>query len=438
MYLPEYVKYAIEKLERQGFSAYAVGGCVRDSLLGKEPFDYDITTSATPEETKAVFQNEQIIETGIKHGTVTVLIEHRPLEITTFRLDLGYEDNRHPTGVLFTRSLQEDLARRDFTVNAMSYSEKTGVIDIFGGQSDLEHGIIRTVGSADTRFGEDALRIMRALRFASVLGFSIEEETANSIHNNKNLLKNVSAERLSSELVKLLCGKGAASVLKEYIDVLSVIIPELSVLKGYEQHHFRHHLDLLGHTAAVLENTPVEPVLRLSALFHDTGKPYCQSFDESGSAHYYGHAQKSTEIASKALSVLKFDTATREAVAELVLRHEERFSAEPKSIKRMLNKLGTERFEQLLSLMQADEHGKAAEYRLPDSDFLNYRKIAAEIIAEKQCFSLKDLAVSGKDLIELGYKPSPEMGKILDNLLDAVIEGEIPNEKAALIERLHL
>ncbi len=436
MFLPSYVKYALEKLEHAGFCAYAVGGCVRDSLLGKEPFDFDITTSALPEETKTVFAGEHIIETGIKHGTVTVLIEHHPLEITTFRVDLGYSDNRHPSSVAFTPSLKEDLARRDFTVNAMAYSEKSGIVDIFGGKSDLEHGIIRAVGDPSTRFNEDALRIMRALRFASVLGFSIEEKTSAAVHENKNLLENVSVERLSCELVKLLCGKAADAVLKEYSDVISVMIPELSVLKGYRQHHFRHDLDLLEHTAAVLMKTPPNQILRLAALFHDMGKPLCRSFDENGTAHYYGHAQKSAEIANNRLFVLKLDSQTRENVTELVLHHEDHFPAEPKCVKRMLNKLGEQRYFELLELMSADEHGKAEKYRMPDGEFMKYREIAEKIIAEKECFSLKELAVKGSDLIEIGYKPSPEMGKALTELLEAVMDGEVPNEREALLKRL--
>ncbi len=436
MHLPGYVEYAIKKLEHRGFEAYAVGGSVRDSLLGKTPFDYDITTSALPLETKEVFKNEHSFDTGIKHGTVTVLIEGKPLEITTFRIDLGYEDNRHPKEVAFTRSLKEDLARRDFTVNAMAYSEKTGLIDIFGGKSDLEHRIIRAVGEPDIRFNEDALRIMRALRFSSVLGFEIEEKTALSIHKNKELLKNVSAERLASEFVKLVCGKNAAAVLNEYIDVLSVIIPELSVLKGFDQHHFRHDKDLLGHILAVLSSTKPVPVMRLAALFHDIAKPVCMEIDENGTGHFYSHAQKGAKIAEEILSRLKFDSETKEAVTELILHHEDRFPPDRKSIKHKLNKLGKERFEALLALMQADEHGKAEEYRLSDFEFEKYRQIEQEIIESGECFSLKDLAVNGRDLIEAGIAPSPKMGEILDMLLEKVIEGEVPNEKNELLKCL--
>ena len=424
---------AIQMLEKAGFEAYAVGGCVRDSLLGKNPTDFDITTSAKPEETKAVFKNEHVIETGIKHGTVTVLMEGEPLEITTFRIDKNYSDNRHPKEVEFTRSLSEDLARRDFTVNALAFNEKTGVTDLFGGVFDLEHGIIRAVGEPEKRFNEDALRIMRALRFASVLGFEIEEKTASSLSENAVLLKNVSAERLFSEIEKLLCGKNAAKILREHPAPFFEIIPELSVLKGFEQHHFRHDKDAFEHTLAVLENVPPERNLRLAALFHDIAKPLCQSFDETGTAHYYGHAQKSAEIAETVLRRLKADSETIKTVSELVRRHEDRFEPSKKSVKRLLGKTNPEFFEMLLSLMEADEMGKRAEFRFPKDVFDEFHRLSAEIVEKEECFSLKNLAVSGADLISAGFEPGPEMGKILENLLEKVIEGEIPNEKAKLL-----
>lgn len=424
---------AIFMLEKAGFKAYAVGGCVRDFLLGKKPTDFDITTSALPEETKAVFKNEHVIETGIKHGTVTVLMAGEPLEITAFRIDKNYSDNRHPKEVLFTRSLSEDLSRRDFTINALAFSQKTGITDLFGGVSDLEHGIIRTVGNPDKRFGEDALRIMRALRFAAVLGFEIEEKTALSIKKNCALLKNISAERVFSELSKLLCGKDARRVIFEHPEPFFEIIPELSVLKGFEQHHFRHNLDAFEHTLAVLENVPPKQNLRFGALFHDIAKPLCRTFDESGTAHYYGHAQKSAEIAEAVLKRLKADSETVKTVSELVRRHEDRFKPEPKAIKRLLGKTNPEFFDDLLLLMEADEMGKREEFRLSHSEFEKFRKIKAEIIEKEECFSLKNLAVNGADLISEGFEPGPEMGKILETLLEKVIEDEIPNEKKALL-----
>lgn len=433
MYLPEEVKKVISMLGGAGFEAYAVGGCVRDSLLGKNPTDYDVTTSASPEEMKEVFKNEHLIETGIKHGTVTVLMNGNPMEITAFRIEKGYSDRRHPEKVEFTRSLAEDLARRDFTVNSLAYSEKTGIIDLFGGISDLEHEIIRCVGDPDKRFGEDALRIMRALRFSSVLGFEIEKETAASIERNSGFLKEVSAERLFSEFSRLLCGKNAAKVLLEHPTPFFEIIPELSVLKGFDQRHFRHHLDAFEHTLGVIENVPPALELRLAALFHDISKPICVSVDETGTAHYYGHAQKSAEIAEAVLRRLKSDSETIKKVCELVRRHEDRFEPDPKAVKRLLGKIGPEGYDKLLLLMQADDSAKRPEYRLPDSVFDEFRKIAREITEKNECFSLKDLAVNGADLISAGFEPGPEMGKILEILLEKVIEGEIPNEKEKLL-----
>ena len=423
-------------LESAGFEAYAVGGCVRDSLLGKVPTDYDVTSSAAPDEMKTVFKNEHVIETGIKHGTLTVLINKNPIEITAFRVDKEYLDNRHPSKVEFTRSLKEDLARRDFTVNALAYSEKTGIVDLFGGAFDLEKGIIRCIGDPEKRFDEDALRIMRGLRFASVLGFEIEEKTSAAIKEKRELLKNVSAERLSSELIKLLCGKNAAKILLEYSDVLSVFIPELSALKGFEQHHFRHDKDVLGHTAAVIDNIPPKPVLRLAAFFHDIAKPDSFSIDESKTGHFYGHAPLGAEKAEAILSRLRFDNETKKSVCELIRHHEDRFEPSPKAIKRVLGKIGPSLYDDLLTLMYADDLGKKPEYQNPKSFYDEYRLIAKKIVEEGECFSLKELTVGGSDLISLGISPGPEMGRILNALLEKVINGELSNEKEKLIEEI--
>ena len=293
--------------------------------------------------------------------------------------------------------------------------------------------MIRAVGEPEKRFNEDALRIMRALRFASVLGFKIEEKTASSLSENAALLKNVSAERLLSELEKLLCGKNAAKIIREHPKPFFGMIPELSVLKGFDQHHFRHDKDAFEHTLAVLENVPPEKTLRLAALFHDIAKPLCQSFDETGTAHYYGHAQKSAEIAEAVLRRLKADSETIKTVSELVRRHEDRFEPSKKAVKRLLGKTSPEFFEKLLSLMEADEMGKRAEFRFPKDVFNEFRRLAAEIVEKEECFSLKNLAVSGEDLISAGFEPGKKMGAILETLLEKVIEGEIPNEKEKLL-----
>lgn len=427
----------IRMLEHAGFSAYAVGGCVRDSLLGKKPFDYDVATSALPEETKAVFKNEHVIETGIKHGTVTVLMDGEPFEITTFRIDSDYSDNRHPEKVTFTRTLSEDLSRRDFTVNALAFGRKEGIIDLFGGISDLEHGIIRTVGEADRRFSEDALRIMRALRFSSDLGFEIEKNTAESLERNRELLLNISPERFFSEFIKLICGKSAAKVLSEHGDAVAVLIPELLPLMGFDQHHFRHHLDVFEHSLAVLENVPPVPVLRLAALFHDIAKPACFSIDETGTGHFFGHASLGAEMTDKILMRLRCDSGTKKSVCELIRRHEDRFEPTPKAVKRLFSKIGPETFENLLLLMEADEQGKREEFRLSPDVFSEFRRISAGIIEKGECFSLRDLAIGGNELMEFGMTPGPEIGKTLDFLLEKVISGEVSNEKSELIRLFH-
>ena len=318
MELPKEVKNAIGRLEAAGYEAFAVGGCVRDSLLGNEPGDYDLTTAAKPEETKRVFQGEKIVETGIKHGTVTVILGETPLEITTFRVESEYRDNRRPERVEFTKSIEEDLARRDFTMNALAYSESRGIVDPFGGEADIKAGIIRAVGDPEKRFREDALRIMRALRFASALGFEIEPETEKALLENRALLLNVSAERLSEELLKLLCGQNVRRVLMKYTDVLGVILPELLPMKGFSQQNPHHVYDVLEHSAAAAEKVPPRPALRLGALLHDVGKPRCFTIDENGVGHFYGHAEISAQMAEEILGRLRLDSAAKKEVVSLV------------------------------------------------------------------------------------------------------------------------
>ena len=287
--LPAQVNTALARLHDAGYEAYIVGGCVRDRIMGREPKDYDITTSALPEQTAAVFAGERIIETGMKHGTVTVLLDGEPLEITTFRIDGTYSDSRHPDAVTFTPSLREDLARRDFTMNAMAYSSETGLVDPFGGQADIAAKYIRCVGDPDLRFREDALRILRALRFSSVLGFPIEPETDGAARYLCLLLKKISAERVFSELKQLLCGPDVRRVLLDYAGVLGAVLPEILPMQGFDQRNPHHCYDILEHTAAAVEAMPPEPALRLAALLHDVGKPECFFTDEDGVGHFYGH-----------------------------------------------------------------------------------------------------------------------------------------------------
>ena len=291
--LPQGARYVMARLEESGYQAYAVGGCVRDSLLGRAPKDWDICTDALPEDMQRIFRCDHLIETGLKHGTLTVMKGGEPYEVTTFRVDGEYTDHRHPDGVHFVTEVREDLARRDFTVNAMAWNPKTGVVDAFGGREDLARGVIRCVGDAETRFGEDALRIMRALRFASVYGFAIEEETARAIHRLKDTLQDVAAERIRVELAKLLCGQGAGQILREYSDVLFAILPQLAAMHGFDQHTPYHAYDVWEHTVRAVESVPANEVLRLTMLLHDSGKPAAFTVDENGVGHAHGHQMES-------------------------------------------------------------------------------------------------------------------------------------------------
>ncbi len=433
IYLPDEVKIALDNITKNGFEAYIVGGCVRDSLLGDVPKDYDITTSAEPSEVKKIFKNYRVIETGIKHGTVTVLIHGVPLEITTFRIDSEYSDNRHPENVTFTKSLEEDTARRDFTMNAIAYDEEHGICDFYGGEEDIKNRIIRCVGDADKRFSEDALRIMRAIRFSSVLGFDIEENTKNAVFRNKELLRNISSERIASEFVKLLCGKNVKNVLIEYIDVIGVVIPEALPMKGFDQKNIHHIYDVLTHTAVAVENTDPEPVLRLAAFFHDIGKPKC-FFMKDGQGHFYGHANIGAEMTEKILSRLKFDNLTKATVTKLVKIHDVQIEENESAVKRSLGKNTPEMFFTLLKIKRADTLAQSpiCFSRLEYLDRIE--KIANEILNAKSCFSLKDMEIGGNDLIALGVKPGRKMGDILKNLLEEVISGNLPNEKEKLLE----
>lgn len=433
--VPKQVNEVLKALEEAGFEGYIVGGCVRDSIMGKTPKDYDVTTSALPEETMRVFKDYHVIETGLKHGTVTVMVDGEPIEITTYRIDENYVDNRHPESVRFTRSLEEDMARRDFTMNAIAYNPGRGIVDCCGGIEDIKRGVIRAVGDGNKRFEEDALRIMRALRFSSETGFAIEEATIEAARNHKELLNNISAERIRVELVKLLCGKDVRRVLMEYTDILAIILPELAEMKGFDQCNGYHIYDVLEHTAVAVENTPAEPVLRLSALLHDTGKPETFFEDCSGVGHFYGHNLASKRIAGELLEKLKFDNDTKERVILLVDKHDLQIKADVKAVKRALNKLGEENFYDLIKLARADNRAQNPILAKRQEHYDNLVSIAGEIIAAEECFSLKHLAVNGRDLMEIGFSQGPVIGEVLEKLLDAVISEEIENKKEELLKK---
>lgn len=452
-------KVILEALEKAGYEAYFVGGCVRDALmLAKteetlsETFsigDVDITTNALPEQTKEAFAGYRVIETGIKHGTVTVMLPGEicdeqavTVEITTYRSDGTYSDSRHPDQVEFVRSLKEDLARRDFTVNAMACSTRGELIDPYGGQEDLAAKKLRTVGDPDKRFKEDALRIMRGLRFASVLGFEIEEKTAAAMLRNSGLLANVSAERIFVEFKKLLSGNNAGDVLRKYVDVLEPILPELAAMKGFEQHNSYHKYDVLEHCIRAMETVRTNPenhqYMKMAVLFHDMGKPDTYFMDDKGVGHFYGHPKKSEELARRVLGRLKADKATVERIAVLVKYHDLLFDKDERLLKRWMNKLGADVLQEILEIKLADNIGTGNMSDELGQKFTDIRDMMADIIAQQQCFSLKDLAVKGDDLIAAGMKPGPEVGDMLQQLLDDVIEEECENEKEALMARLSI
>lgn len=436
MDMPKNVDTAINLLQSAGFEAYAVGGCVRDSLLGKTPNDWDITTSAKPEDMKSVFADFHCIDTGIKHGTVTVVIDGEPLEITTFRLDGEYEDNRHPKSVTFTSNLGADLGRRDFTVNAMAYSKKTGTVDLFGGQNDLKNKIIRCVGDPDRRFNEDALRILRALRFASALDFEIEEKTAQSLLKNRALLGNISEERIAKELLKLVCGKGAKRILTDFALVLFEILPELQPMYKNSHDNPHHCYDIYEHTLIAVESIDPEPTLRFAMLLHDCGKPAVKKFDENGVAHFYGHQRISAEISAQILARLKVSNKFRDEILFLVSNHDRwELYENTEKMPRYLSKFGLDGVLNLLKVMRADVLAQSPEYRYRLDQIADAEETAKNLAAQKPCLSLSELQINGRTLMDIGIPQGRKLGAVLAQLLDEVIDGVTKNTQEALTTR---
>lgn len=436
MDMPKNVDTAINLLQSAGFEAYAVGGCVRDSLLGKTPNDWDITTSAKPENMKSVFADFHCIDTGIKHGTVTVVIDGEPLEITTFRLDGEYEDNRHPKSVTFTSNLGADLGRRDFTVNAMAYSKMTGTVDLFGGQNDLKNKIIRCVGDPDRRFNEDALRILRALRFASALDFEIEEKTAQSLLKNCALLGNISEERIAKELLKLVCGKGAKRILTGFAPVLFEILPELQPMYKNSHDNPHHCYDIYEHTLIAVESIDPEPTLRFAMLLHDCGKPAVKKFDENGVAHFYGHQRISAEISAQILARLKVSNKFRDEILFLVSNHDRwELYENTEKMPRYLSKFGLDGVLKLLKVMRADVLAQSPEYRYRLDQIADAEEIAKNLAAQKPCLSLSELQINGRTLMDIGIPQGRKLGAVLAQLLDEVIDGVTKNTQEALTTR---
>lgn len=431
--IPADAKTILDKLNNAGFEAYVVGGCVRDSILGRVPGDWDICTNALPEQTMQVFEGFHVIPTGLQHGTVTVMINNNGYEITTYRIDGSYSDGRHPDSVSFTGNLKEDLARRDFTVNAMAYSEKDGIMDFYGGMDDIRNGIIRCVGNPQERFTEDALRIMRAVRFAAVLGFEIEENTANAmkeLHKNLDLVAN---ERINVEFNKMLGSNNPARFLDEYDYLFFHIIPELVLMKGCEQNNPYHIYDVWHHTLEVVKNTsPNNSILRLAALLHDSGKPHVYT-EADGVGHFYGHAEKSVEIAGKVMKRLKYSNEQISEVLTLVKYHDTPIVPTKKFVRRMLSKMERTTFEKLLCLSFADVMGQSGKNRAERLESISeVRQILAEFDAENECFSLKHLKIDGDDLIKMGVKQGRQIGEILNTLFALVLDEKLENEENAL------
>lgn len=420
--LPDKVKFIIDTLAGAGFEAYAVGGCVRDSLLGRTPGDWDITTSASPWQVKELFP--RTVDTGIKHGTVTVMEEKEGFEVTTYRIDGEYEDSRHPKEVTFTSSLEEDLKRRDFTINAMAYNEAQGLVDIFGGIRDIERKVIRCVGSPTHRFTEDALRMMRAVRFAAQLGFTIEEGTRAAISELSANLAGISAERIQTELVKLLLSSHPEEMRAVYETGMSrIFLPEFDRMMETPQNNLFHCYNVGEHTIAALMNCRSDKVLRLTMLLHDVAKPLCKKVDEKGIFHFHGHAGKGAEIAKDVLRRLKFDNDTIARVTALIVWHDDLPKLEEKAVRRAIHRVGLAQYPRLFEVLRADTLAKS-DYRQKEKldNIRGYEQIYEEIMAKQQCLSIADLAVSGRDLIALGMKPGKEIGDTLQYLLMHVLE----------------
>ena len=432
--LPSGAREIIARLRENGFEAYIVGGSVRDSLLSLSPSDYDITTSATPDAVKRIFSDRRTVDTGILHGTVTVLADGKPYEVTTYRVDGDYNDRRRPESVAFTQNLREDAARRDFTVNAMAYSDTDGLIDFFGGENDLRLRLIRAVGDPDRRFNEDALRILRALRFAATLDFEIEEATAASVKRNRDLLLQISAERVREELLRLVTGKAAYRILSEYREVIGVVIPELVLQFDFCQHTPHHIYDLYTHTLHTVDAAENTAVIRMAALLHDIGKPRCFFRDENGIGHFYGHEEVSATLADTRLRALRFDNKTRERIVLLIKKHGVMLPTTARSLRRLLSAIGEEAFFELLALKRADNASLAPQHipRLKEID--EVETAARAILSEKPCLSLSSLAIGGDDLLRLGVPRGKKVGALLNAALSAVIDGSVENEKEALTE----
>ena len=432
--LPSDVGYIIEKLNREGFQAFAVGGCVRDSLLGKEPKDWDITTDARPEQVKGLF--EKTIDTGLKHGTVTVVLHGENYEVTTFRIDGEYLDNRKPSSVLFTASLDEDLSRRDFTINAIAYHPQEGVISPFDGIRHLQQKLIVAVGKAEDRFQEDALRMLRAVRFSAQLDFTVTEEVLQAIALKSPLIQNISHERIRDELTKTLISQNPMKfVLLRETGILRYVLPEFDRCFDTKQNNPYHVYNVALHTLTAVANIEAEPVLRWTMLLHDVGKAVSKTTDLKGIDHFYGHQKQSVDIAKEILKRLRFDNKSSDRILRLIEHHDRAITASSKSVRKAAAAAGADIFEDLLKVQEADKRAQNPEYlekRLIELE--NIRNIYREITDSKQCVDIRSLAVNGNDLMELGYARGKLLGQALNHLFKLVLEDPALNTKEQLLD----
>lgn len=419
--LPVSVETALARLQSAGIEAFVVGGAVRDALRGAAPKDWDLAVQAPPQAVVDVFRSYQLIQTGLKHGTVTVLIDHLPLEITSYRANDG-----EPF------LLQTDLSHRDFTINAMAYHPSTGLVDPCGGARDLANGVIRCVGDPRQRFQEDGLRILRARRFASVFQMQLHPATAQALMQNRQLLSTVAQERIRSELTLLLCGAGAETILLSMPQVLAVALPQLLPMVGFQQHNIHHDKDVWAHTADVVAAIPPQPMLRWAALLHDAGKPACFFMGQDGQGHFYGHGQRSADMADDILRQLRFDNASRERIVHLIRRHNYPIQPVPRPVKRLLNLLGEDGLRHLLALHRADTMGQSALCADRIAQYDQVEKVLDQLLPQNACFSLRDLALDGNDLLRLGFQ-GRQIGQILAACLSAVTDETIPNQRQALL-----
>lgn len=432
--LPRKVLMIINNLQFHGYEAFAVGGCVRDSILAKRPEDWDITTSAKPEQIKKLFR--RTVDTGIKHGTVTVLLGKDSFEVTTYRVDGAYEDSRHPKEVRFTNRLEEDLKRRDFTINAMAYNDEVRLVDVFGGMQDLNHHLIRCVGDPEERFSEDALRILRAVRFSAQLNFPIEPNTAAAVRKLAPTLKNISAERIRTELVKLLVSAHPERIRDAYeLGITQIILPEWDAMEGVTQNTPHHKYNVAEHTIRAMKNVKRDKILRLTMLFHDMGKPAVKTTDENGRDHFRGHALVSEEIARRVMRRLKFDNETVKTVARLVCYHDYRVEATSQNVRRAMNRIGVELFPYYLAVRMADAKAQSTYQRREKiENIVEMRRLYKETLQQEDCVTLRQLAVGGHELMELGMKPGREIGSMLSELLEYVIDDPSRNTKEILCD----